>query len=196
MANLSNTNVPPETGDKFFLECLPIWREMKDAQEVARSHAGRLREVYKRAKESGVNQKAIARLLKERQLDPEDVAKDERDYIRMAARIGAFPREQISMFAEILEETGDEATKQTISLDRIYDDGLFSGTEAKKNRSDNPHPAGTEENATWDRGYMMGQQKNAQGLAPKMRAKAAPKPRVGKGGKGKPAPDAEQQPAA
>ena len=176
MANLS-ANVTNKTVADFYREALPVHREMVAAQEVVPSVVGKLRTIYKRAKDSGVSEKAIARLLKEGLLDPEEVTKDLHDYVRARAIIGAMPKEQMEMFVDLMREEADEETKITMDRERVYDDGYFVGDEAK-NRETNPHPPGSDFYDIWDRAWLAAQAKRVESMAPKKRGRPA-KPKTG-----------------
>jgi len=180
MANLS-ANVTNKTIADFYRECLPHHRELQAAQDVVRSITGRLRAVYKRAKEAGVNEKAIARLLKERLQDPDEVTKELHDYVRARALIGAMPTEQMEMFVDLLRTESDEETAESLTRERVWDDGYFEGNQGH-NRDTNPHVAGSDHFDTWDRGWIAGQEKIVAGMAPKTKGKRGrpPKPRAGK----------------
>jgi hypothetical protein len=180
MANLSDkaANVTNKTIADFYRESLPVHRELKAAQELVSSVNGRLRNIYKRAKESGVSEKAIARLLKERLLDPEEVTKDLHDYIRARAIISPMPQEQVDMFAELLSSSVEAETAELIALDKVYDDGYLAGSEGG-NRDRNPHAPGSEQYDAWDRAWIKGQEKIVASLTPKKRGRP-PKPKEGK----------------
>ena len=183
MANLSDksTNVTNKTIADYFHESLPVHRELQEAQDKVRSITGQLRSIYKRAGNEGVSSKALARLLKERLADPVEVTKELHDYIRAKAVISPFPKEDVDMFAALLNPDVDSATKKAISLERVYDDGLFSGQAGHTPATNNPHPPGSEENATWHKGWLHGQKKIVDGMAaaPKRRGRP-PKPKAGK----------------
>jgi hypothetical protein len=115
--NLS-ANVTNKTIADFYREALPIHRELREAQDAVASVNGRLRNVYKKAKESGVSEKAIARLLKERLLDPDEVTKDLHDYVRARAIISPMPKHDVDMFTELLSPAVPEDTQEAMTAER------------------------------------------------------------------------------
>jgi hypothetical protein len=176
--NLS-ANVTNKTIADFYREALPIHRELREAQDAVASVNGRLRNVYKKAKESGVSEKAIARLLKERLLDPDEVTKDLHDYVRARAIISPMPKHDVDMFTELLSPAVPEDTQEAMTAERVYDDGFFCGSEGR-NRETNPHPPGSDHADIWHRAWLLGQAKIAGEMAPKAKKGRPPKSKPGK----------------
>jgi ribosome modulation factor/uncharacterized protein (UPF0335 family) len=76
------TNVPPETVQEITRELVTSRRAIAEAQGAHRS-------VMKRAKGLGINTKAIAEVVTNRALDPDEVSRHYRDVMRYAAINGA-----------------------------------------------------------------------------------------------------------
>ena len=75
-------NVPPETVQE-------ITRELVTSRRVIAEAQGAHRAVMKRAKSLGINTKAIAEVVTNRALDPDEVTRHYRDVMRYAAISGA-----------------------------------------------------------------------------------------------------------
>lgn len=77
-----NGNVPPETVQELTRELVTSRRAIAEAQ-------GAHRAVMKRAKSCGINTKALAEVVVNRALDPDEVTRHYRDVMRYAAINGA-----------------------------------------------------------------------------------------------------------
>jgi hypothetical protein len=171
MPSLQATNVTDETCLSFYRKALKTKQAHEEAHSVATAALGAHRDVLKEAKKAGVSTEALARVLRERALDHDEVERGEREYLRMKAVAGAPLRFQDDLLGgPTLDISNEDAEK--IADDKAYDDGVFAGS-AGHNRVNNNHAPGTSAFEAWDRGWIMGQKQIVGGMAPRKRGRPA-----------------------
>ncbi len=169
----AGSNVTDDTRKEYYSKAKMALREFEKAHEIAKSAKSAYTNVLKSAKKAGLSTKAIARVLAERMADPDELVREEQEYIRIMALSGVMPTFQASLFGDAPDpELVEEGT-----IDAAFDAGNSCGL-AGRNRQENPHFQGTEKWEVWDRGWIAGQEV--------LFAKAGPKKAKGK----KKAPDA------
>lgn len=150
----ARSNLTEETFLTHFNEYSGLKRALDEASSA-------LRNMVKRAKGEGINEKMLARVFRERRIEPDKVNADERDLARyrrwLRMPIGA----QADMFAN--DDEGGDAPP--VGDDKPYDDGYFAGSEGK-GLPDNPHTADTPESQRWIQGWYDAQAKIAGRMNP------------------------------
>ena len=110
----------------------------------------------KRAKNGGVDTKAMLAVMKLRRQDPEDVALFERNRARYAAWEGVKIGFQAEMFGATDDQHPTDKAAAEFAAHRAYDDGYFEGRSGAL-RGSNPHEPASEVYARWDTGWLAGQ---------------------------------------
>jgi hypothetical protein len=188
MSNLTTSNVTDDARRYHFKIALGLKRELDAAQAVVRSINGRYRSALKQAEKAGIEPKDIIRTLQARELDPDVVIRDEQNFIRMMAATGVMPSIQQDIFGGLEFSPLTAEQQAEMDLEAAYDEGVAAGL-AGRNRHTSRFPAGSEAWDTFDRGWLVGQARIAEGLGPK---KKAGRPRKAKqGGKLDPSSETE-----
>lgn len=155
----SGSNVTPETVQSFTRELVISKRELEEAQ-------GRHRAILKRAKASGINNKAMTEHLANRKLDSDEVTRHYRDVFYYGAVNGAPYAQQQDMFPtsgmDLHVTEGAEAEHQEFEAGEA---GYLAG-RAGKPVTDCPFPVTSPLSQVWSRRWHDGQASLAAELGP------------------------------
>lgn len=190
MPTLETSNITAATKRQFLLKALKSRQAYEADHAQAKSSLGAHRAVLKDAKKAGVSVEAIARVLAERDLDPDVVEQQEADYIEMKAISGQPFKFQPDLLGGKTLEFSAQDTEEMRDA-RAYDEGL-KASRAGHSGTLNPHHQGTSEQDCWHRGWLQGQKEAVDRLAPK--EKKPRTPRKGKQTGEAPAAEAEPTP--
>jgi hypothetical protein len=152
-------NVTDATLKDFYKQAVSAKQEMEKISEEMRSATGRYRAVLKAAKNAGIDPDDITYAVKLRHLDRSDLIRQERGRARMVQVSGLWPKIQMELFSTdtpLIQPTADD------SVEVAYDNGHKCGVKGEL-RTINPYSPGTEQWAEFDRGWSVGQEKNAPG---------------------------------
>lgn len=155
-------NMTDELRREFYTKALHAQQEIDRLAELMKSAKSSISAVYKDAEKSGVSKKAIQDVLRMRNVDLDILRVQERERARMLAVSGVWPSIQEDFFDRL---TPPADLTQEVTLEVAYDNGHTCGVKGE-NRDINPHAPGTERWEAWDRGWLIGQAKNAPNQAP------------------------------
>jgi hypothetical protein len=159
MDQTPKSNLTPET----YLEHRAAVGATYTALQTAQSEH---QTAMKRAKNAGIDTKALAQVMKLGRQDPEEVAMHFRNLARFAAWEGLPIGAQGSLFGTTDDQHPTEKAQAEYSLHRAEDDGHHEGA-AGALRESNPHPTASEAWQRWDKGWLAGQATIAAEMAPK-----------------------------
>lgn len=171
-------NTPPANKATFLLHM----RKAAQAKTVLEEATAAFNIVIKAAKNEGVNTKSLKAALKARRLDPDEVAKQVRDFERYMSWMGLPVGAQAALF----EDDADEHTTEREDADQREWEAAEAGYRAGKGgeKADTcPFPDGSELNQVWTKQWLRGQAAIAAQMGPGVENVGAPKR-----GKGVPKP--------
>lgn len=151
--------------------------EIAEAREAMNSLIGERRGFVKAAKKQGINQTMLLRVIEERKLEVEDVARDNRDYLRYTMLLNKPLGTQFDLWAaepgEIPGLEGEEAQTQ-----RVFDAeeaGYHAGRNGHKRDTNPYHQTDASELFTaFNGGWIRGQATIAKAMGPKDKVTKAP----------------------
>lgn len=174
MANLSTSNVTDDTRNNFFRKALKAKQIHEDLVTQAKSANSAFRSVLKDGKKAGVDPEDITFVLAVRNMDTDVLLAKLQGQVRMLEITGIMPNIQQDLFGGPEINVSAAATAE-ITADLAYEDGVAAGA-AGVTRTLNKHIQGSELHDAWDRGWIQGQTKIADG----MKSARVAKPRKGK----------------
>ena len=187
-----DTTKPTMSGDDYIK-----WRRRLGITKTTMDEAKQAHSVEMKAfKKAGGDEKAIKYVMDMCNKEPAIVALYERNKLLYARFEGLAHLSQTSFDFSTDAADPSEESRLELAKDRAKDDGAFSAKDGVA-RDRNPHPAGSELHAAWDKAWRENQVKLADDLkanhdnaAPKKVATAKPKARS------KDKPSAEENPSA
>lgn len=163
------SNCTDETRRQFYREALIAKIGVESAAATVKAKTGEYRNVLKAAKKAakkaGVDPDAIARTLKLRFQDEEELVIQVREELKMLDLAGVIPNIKDKLLARLDVQELTASEQAQISLDRAYDAGVFDGRSGAM-RHANPFTPGTDLYDTWDRGWLVGQTAIAAEMMP------------------------------
>jgi hypothetical protein len=139
-------------------------RALQEKTDEASVASGEYRSVLKAAKKVGINQGQLARVVADLDRDPEDVKKEEQDYLRIA-QLMSMPVTQMDLFPEDAPSPQtSEADDERQVLWSARSAGYKSGLSGHDIDASSPHTTGTEEWVKFREGWHGGQAHLAKGL--------------------------------
>jgi hypothetical protein len=148
-------------------------RELDEAEDKVTTAVGVVRSIRKRAKNDGVNLRALDEVRKAKRMDEDEVLLNEQDRLRYAAFLGLDLGTQLELDVEIPEEVKDERAKYDAERD-----GYNFGKSGHP-RTDNPFEAGTVAYVAWDGGWTRGEKEHFEGPTEAPKKRGRPKKGVG-----------------
>lgn len=143
----TKSNVSNKLISDYMREAAESKRAIDEATAVHRT-------ILKRAKASGVNQRALLEALSARKNDPDKVIMEMKDTIRYL-EIGGIPLSKSGLFDNLTAEPVDERTQEERGLWAAEEAGYNCGI-ANGARDDNVFAPGLPTHAKWDEGFLRG----------------------------------------
>ena len=161
-------------------------------QEIVKKANGSYRaELKECAKIHGVESRILVRALKAKDLEPADIEREEKQFHAVCIAMGLPLLDYAAALQPAPKKAKASGAAEQDAVVDAHNDGLAAG-KAGKNRTDNPHPAGSRLEDAWAKGWLEGQKsivgagKGEKLTKPRGRRKAAEAPGL---------PLADQQPA-
>ncbi len=145
----AKSNLTPEV----YLERARAVQQSYTALQTAQSEH---QAMVKRAKNVGIDTKAMLAVMKMRRQDPDGIAMFERNKARYAAWEGLEIGTQPNLFGATDDQHPTEKAAAEFKAHRAQDDGHHEGASGAL-RDSNPHLPGSELHARWDTGWLAGQ---------------------------------------
>lgn len=175
------SNIPDKTVLKFSTDALRLWQSAQKLKEQYDSANGAYRAKLKDAKGAGIDPAAITRYIKNRDKDPSDLDREDREYYRVARLMGLPVGTQLDIWAEsgspakavdeevtVRARNGKAGTvpkasaKAPAGVDAAGKLGYEHGKIGKGEKS--PYGHNTSEHAAYMRQYDEGQKFNLENL--------------------------------
>lgn len=175
------SNIPDKTVLKFSTDALRLWQAAQRHKEQYDSANGAYRAKLKDAKGAGIDPASITRYIKNRDKDPSDLDREDREYYRVARLMGLPVGTQLDIWAESgspAKAVDEEVTtrsrngktgtvpkasaKAPAGVEAAGKLGYEHGKQGKGERS--PYDHKTSEHAAYIRQYDEGQAYNLENL--------------------------------
>lgn len=155
-------NVTDETRVEALGALTATFNAVREAAEVLATLRAEHSSELKKWKNRGIRLSPMKRVIKERHVDPYEVLRDlhEETRLRALTNMPSIQQDLMGMWQPI-----DVPADKKAEVDRMRwrDDGAFSGREGSP-REANPHEAGSEAFACWDKGWLEDQTRIAKAM--------------------------------
>jgi uncharacterized protein (UPF0335 family) len=148
------SNVPRELFVGYVGKAIQLQKQMASLN-------GKLRAVFKVAKDDGVDTKAMKKIMADQKRDPAEVRREHQNYIAYATYLGQPIGTQLSIFDNGEPDISKMSIQQRV--EKWTKDGYAVGA-AGGDRSVNPHDPESEAGVAWFEGYAVAQGDLAKGF--------------------------------
>ena len=160
----NGANVPDALIASFMREASETKRLVDETGEAHRTAKSSHQAVLKRAKNQGVNTRALLEAMAARKTEHDKVVIELRDTIRYLGLAGV-PLKDSGLFDGSLVPVETDEQRQENAAWAADDAGYTSGKE-NGSREDNPFPPGSEPHGRWDEGWRRGVKARADAAKP------------------------------